>query len=630
MSIESPEHEQPETMHSHPTRVLQMIYRILFSLSYPLNEDPEKAPSEDSAYFLSIAKKYFNLSTEENPFSPKKIEEKINPAHLERLENLWSIIEQTSGNLTTATFNLNNHWETAERIFSETAETILARINETAKELAKTIYIKKSLEEITGEIHSLLIMNPSLIRTSFVTLIPTAIRINPNKPDPKISWKKTDHALRKDFIETQKEYIAALRAYYELLLERKKRKRTEIQDAETEFVIEDTSLRTDISIANRYLRLIDSVTQIINIAKAIHHEQTSKRFRKTKLQAYIEHELEIVLSAIKFIVPHIIEQESLPRNFDINILVILCGLHDLLEDSGLTIETILEKTLEQIDKYDTSLSAGIKGIKEEDSAETIKKNYLNIIKGSDKKILRSVLRMLSKNSTFDNEEKARVAQQNLFGKTQTQKTCSLNKNQIKEFQWGDQTSKTHQAFPEEHDSSKLTNFLIRLNAFKGKKEEKWYTFLIKNLDRAKNLESLEGMPLEKQFGTVRETTSRLIAWQMLDHDHESQPMYETLPYLIKTTIQEYERLQREYPENFYQNQDKIEPNQLLDASYLNQLYDWQEELEQKRLNYESPAEVKKITEKWREETRTRALKGIQALWLYSKTPNLDDQLKLPL
>lgn len=564
---------------------------------WPMTRKPSQSYSENAAHYVSLEAKFVN-SRPDHKLALPQIKSSINPKHLPRIESAWMLVRKNAQAFYDQAKLVHDHWVNAPKLsdeeqttlFQNAAEEMAPEYGDSPNEnLRSPDQIREGIRESISQIQR------QYLDATILDLKPKPSEKIPSEdsPDPFASegtdqiamWQQYDRSFRETLYRFQKEYLVALRTYYELLLERNK-------ETEDYVLPPETGLRSEVAIANRYLRLIDTVTQALAFTKGGHHHQKKDRFRKTKVEAYFAHEVEVVFATIRDVVPHIIEKEKLPIRMDINILIVIAALHDLLEDSPLSIESIEEKIKGLADHYDGSLLGSVEGGFGLD-ANGICKQYLDIIRSGDIADIRSALRIVSKNSELDDYEKLAAAKAGICNKELIIKFAGLQPQKVKEWKFGNPT-KTFKNFPEEHDKSKLTQFLIRLNAIKGRGVAKQYALMVKNEDRSSNIKDSEKMKVEKQFETLRETTTRLIAWQMLDHDH-SYPVYNTLPELIKTTIGAYTRLAFQHADKFTEK----------DNQYLQQLLEWQAELQTRGLVHEEPESVRNPVEQWRQATREK-------------------------
>lgn len=588
--------------------LLGSMYRYYLLYSGPLAPPPENAPSEDWAFWIHIEEKFaltdiltdpenFGAKIISSPFSFDSIKENINTQHLERIQDIWRLVLKNAITFAEQAKMIESHCGKAPNLPQKTKENSL---NEISQYLVDAEYRNSPNENlriangVREEMNYYLSSFPKkYTKAAILDLQPKRPKLSREKLRERISiWKIKDRAFRECYYRTQKEFLVSLRAYYELLLEK--------DESKNDYVIskDATELRQDIVVANRYLRIIDIVIQLISSAKMWHNEQDKRgRFRKTKLEPYLHHELEVILSVNRLVIPHIIERKKLPAGIRLNTLMTVCALHDLLEDTDFSISLIKEKLKQITNAYDGTLFRRVKGAFGL-NAEGICRKYLDLIKPRDLKDTEDALRIVSKNIPMEEEEKTRAAKQGICSKEVLLKSIGANAEETKSWSFGKKQKNTFVQFPKEHDGGKLTEFLIRLTAMKGSKNAKICALMTKIADRAQNIKELEGMTVDKQFENLRETTTRLIAWLMLDHDNDKMPVYNLLPHLIKVTIDGYERIQTQFPDKFEE----------MDSGYLKYLYQCQSELNTRNLAWEEPEIITDPVNKYRQTVKENALK----------------------
>jgi len=460
-------------------------------------------------------------------------------------------------------------------------------------------------------------------------------------------WKRTEDALRLAFYTNHKEFMVSLRTYYEVLLRSKKvdddaegegirevsKKGNTDETEKREFIIppevcpsflvqklkgeEVVSLRDYISLQNRWATNIDGLTQILAVAKTQHNGQEKNRLRKTQNIPFAYHPFEVTLATFRDVIPYVIEEEKLGSDYNMPLLLTVCALHDILEDTELTIADIREKVKGVLDAYDSSLTPLLNKLGEDFglSARDIINKYLDMLSEKDLKDMRKILKIISNNSTLDEDETRAALRDPIAGTEKTKKLLGLpqekgqpiDNQKLSSWHLGapqPPQSQTFSEYEQEYDGGKLAKFLIKLQSGKGKKHIKQFALIVKNEDRAHNIQKLEGMPMANQLATLRATTTRLIAWQMLDHDYE-RPVFNTLPRLIQTTIWAYERLEQTAPRNEDPDSTAADKWSSSDNEFLSQLYEWQEEIGIRNITMEVPKKVEEITSNWQHYNSTR-------------------------
>jgi len=323
------------------------------------------------------------------------------------------------------------------------------------------------------------------------------------------------------------------------------------------------------------------------VAKTSHHEQKKARLRKTEKIPYVAHSIDVTLAAIQDVIPHVIEETRLELNT--TLLVATGPVHDLVEDTNLNPGEV-RATLKRIaDKYDSRIDQDIEsgfGIKRPD----LKRKILDLIKPSLVQEIIRILRIASNNTVLNDKERKKGFIHNIAGREETRKRLSITKKDRKNWKKPlpriQPQSATFQTFSPEYDEDKkkLTDFLLRLNTLTTSGKTKQQALIIKLEDRANNLKSIDKSDPEKQRSTLRATTSRLIAWCMLDHDIAKYPLFNALPRLIDITLEAYRTLQSNHPQII---EDR-------DTSCIEYLEEWEREV----IRYEIPHKVKKVLEQF--------------------------------
>ena len=499
---------------SEEDRILKVGYFSMLAERYPFNRDPSKCSSRESAYLLDLEINHMEIPKElEFPSLLKNIPEE----HVDRLNLVWRKVVST-----------REAWNSARKaLFTKWKKVVPTGGHE------KNIdFLKSSSMRVNEEFW------PAL-----ATIIGSSGNENADADNEFLSpdelWKKEERYLRMGFYAADKNYLVAVRLYYEMLLERPAKKNASAGDPIENLPLpEDHPSRKSIDMENRYLRLIDAFHQGITIAKAATHQQEKGRVRKREAVPYVFHDLAVALGQLVDVIPFVIEEEDSSYSFVLSSIV--AALHDLDEDTKLKIEDIEEFLSRIVNMYDSAIDPVIHSGFGRQRAE-IKEEKLNLINHKVRERLRKILMVLSKKTVLDSESEAKA--QALFSKSETFKKYPLSPD------------------------DKLSSFFHRLLTITDP-EDGQIALIAKNEDRANNMQTLAGGKVETQHSTLIATVTRLIAWQMLDHDHGKYPVYNSLSRLIDVTRIEYERFAIDFSE-------KIDNN---DREYIDQLKKWQVEV----------------------------------------------------
>lgn len=503
--------------------VLKAGYFELLLENPLMTDDPNDCLTPSSAVMWFLEKKHAEIPDE---LKFENLKQHIHPDHEERLRGIYIFAKQKRRDLEIARDELKKYWENAPEFEDEKTDSVMAI---TGTELRKKF--EPALRAIIGPI-----------------VEETGKEASQAPPTELERWKGHEKGLRNQIYKLDKEALVATRLYYEMLLERPSKDEMD----ETTYALRlpyNNEQRKKIVVENRYLRVIDAVHQAVSIAKALHHLQPSGRLRKTEPIPYAYHPINMTYEFILDVVMHMIENDG-PTDIEFVVALTVCALHDLGEDTGFTLDFITEFFKSRADVYDSRLpiQSGF-GVER----EAIESKILDL---SDQQGLAKVKQILhvvtkNKNSPMNKNEKRNASQQNIAGKEKTQKYLATNDEDNATWKVTPEeepTSKTFKQFPEDCDEGKLTEFLIKLSGCTMGRNETLakmgqIALLIKIKDRTHNVATQEGRPYEKQLATLADTTTRLIAWCMLDHDQEAYPLYNALPRLIETTLTAYQRLQ---------------------------------------------------------------------------------------
>lgn len=329
--------------------------------------------------------------------------------------------------------------------------------------------------------------------------------------------------------------------------------------------------REEVATRNKHLRLIDARNQAIAVGKAAHHQQKKKRVRKTEQVPYLFHALDVADAMVMDIVPFDIHKET-RKAINVVLIGIIGPLHDIIEDTELDIDDLIDDFLKRIiDMYDSSLDPVIKSAFETDRQD-LKVKILDLLKTDIKVRARKILRILSNNTDLTQEEKQTALKQNIAGIPGTVRALNFSKNKEKitnsELTEDERSiyagfhekagkehdkkvevgnpAKTFSKFPEDYDDYKLTTALIRLNVI-GDAKDRQLALITKMEDRANNILTIDDFEVEKQQSTLRSTVTRLISWAVNDHDRKNYPLYNALPRLIDNTLDAYYKFRHQNP-----------------------------------------------------------------------------------
>lgn len=555
--------EQPETEKQH----LKVGYRALIADRYPVNTDFRNCYNHRSAYFSSIETKHLAILP---ALEFESLKEAIPEKHRDRIGKIWEKVLEHKTKMQKQVNSFKKLWD-------------LPNDEGFRIDLASENFVNSS---------------PIVIREEFRRATMAAI-----SKDPSIEhWQTLEKDVRTGVYAEFKTFRVALRLYYEMLLERSPQPKDPNEQYTPEYVLpKDHPLRKEIVIRNRYLRVIDATHSCINAAKAAHHQQTKGRLRKGEKKPYIFHASDVTLAIFRDVLPFIIEEPQLPINPVI--FAIVGPIHDILEDTDLTLADLLEYIKPLIDKYDSSLDPVIKsGFGKE--RDEIKRTVLDLMEENIIELIETIMRVLSNNTdlkSLSGSKKKHTLKVNLIG---AQKTCEeLGITPEDLTNWGidmSQLSKpanAFQKFPEEYDKRKLSRFFVRSSALAESPKKRQIISIIKMADRAHNVETLHGFPVDKQKAMLRATTSRLIAYAILDHDNTNFPFYNVLPRLIDNTIKAYQDLANQHAGSMEQT----------DFDLLGKLYQWKTECIRMVVPQETQAVIEEFNGSRKEQPPTPSL-----------------------
>ncbi|MEK9132837.1 MAG: hypothetical protein AAB606_03975 [Patescibacteria group bacterium] len=515
-------------------RLLRIGYFGILQCRYPftVTENPERCSTPEEANLLAMEVRCMEVPQE---LAFPALQDSIDPVHKDRIFRVWRKLMTTRAYWEDITSDLKHKWTHAvpESKDSQAKEAISETRNLVRRELHKAIGAIISKPQRRGR-------GCSRLR----------------------QWQHEEKGLRRQFYDADKQYILLLRLYYELLLEK-----ADAKSKEEPVLPLDHPERMNIVIMNRYLKVIDIVHQVIAIAKAAHHNQEGKRLRKTEILPFVSHPLRVMMAYLLDVIPYVIEKKDVEHDCVLGCTVM--GLHDIEEDTELTLEGIEEFLRSRADNYDSSIDPVIQsgfGV----SRENLKRRNLDLVKDNVIDRFGGVLKIMSKNAPLTDGEKKRGLELNALGYPRTMEVLELGENRYE--QWGIDKENLQspltciQQFPGSNEPQErdLDAFLVRLSMFQ-QKPVRQLALIAKLEDRADNNNTLKGRKPETQRGNLRSTVTKLIAYAMLDHDNERYPLYNALPRLIDVTLNEYHRFGGEHFEMMEER----------DYGYITQLQVWQ-------------------------------------------------------
>lgn len=513
------------------TRLLKLGYFAMMTERPPFNPDIEQCQTPESAYLFALEVEYMRVPDE---LKFDVLKKDIPPVHQPRMERIWEKVLEMQSAWEDAVGALEYKWAHAPRTSDDEAKTTVRN---------SPLAIQQDLR---------------IAVTAIISLSPQDEK--QSRRETLRQWKSEEEALRVKFYNADKNYLVALRLYYEMLLEPGKKEAEAVQPT----LPFDHPLRWEIVLRNRYLRLIDATHQAMSIAKAAHHEQRARRLRKIQKVPYVSHPINVEMAYILDVVPFVIEQESMPQSVVIGTTA--AALHDVGEDTELTLDDILRDFLRtRADKIDSRIDQAIVsgfGV----SRDAFKQKTLYLILEGVLDELRVILRALSHNTELSDHDKKRALEHNIAGPEKTRELVGVDES--KYTAWGlspDEFPPPTKAFsilPNSYEWD-IDTFLMRLNLL-GKKA-KQQTLVMKLEDRAHNLIDCKDLPPLTQARKLR-STIRLIAYAVWDYlPRNGLPLYNALPRLVDVTMREYKRFMTENP-------DLVIPD---DNIFMNFLEGWQ-------------------------------------------------------
>lgn len=553
-------------------QLLIIGYFAILIERYGINQDIGECMDRDSAVLFAYEQKYMQIPPE---MEWDNIQANVDEKHHPRIERVWRVLEKAEA-----------QWITKIKAYLHHLSNVPDNKDEESKKLvhASIIHIRQEFQEA--------------LACMIVSGKNDAEAIGQVEDmDPLTIWKETEESLRKDIYANDQEYLRAFRGYCEMLLEKQEAKgRAQEQVLNLD---RENPTRKMIVEWNRALRMIDAIHQAVSWGKAGHHEQEEGRLRKTGRVPYALHPAQVSEAYLADIMPFIIGETPLP--IDTAFPALLGPIHDMGEDTTYEIDGTVQGLAERGNRTDSSLESVYESAFDDDRRR-FRKKTLDLIKNPIQTALKSALRILSKNTELTEEETQRALRENIMPRGTIASLFGIEHAQLR--QWGlrrgekspqPKGSRTFELFPSEKSvEDKMDKFLIRLNVI-GNKKVRQHVLIVKIEDRNNNLKSMWERETDYQLRTLRSTTNRLIAWAIEDHDSDRSPLYNALPRLIDTTLEEYERIQKEHPEVFDER----------DAKYIAYLKEKQLSVPRLELPETLRAELKKYDDANRTVTLTR-------------------------
>lgn len=529
---------------------LKIGYHAMQAERWPMNKDIANCYNEDSAYYFHLEQTHLRIRPET---SFDVLKDSIPAEHIERIEGIWVKLIAHKERLERKTRALRQYWANPPK-----------NSDKKSKDL-----VQKSPIELQ-----------STSRNAAMAII---------SDDPKLEvWKDTEETYRESVHTATKDFMTALRVYLEELIEKPKH-------GDQSVLPKDHPERDNIAIQKRYVQLLDATYMTVCTAKSITHEQPGRRVRKTEMKPAIFHPAAVTLSAIRHVMPFIIEKTKLEINPAL--IAIVAAAHDTPEDADMTVEEVVKKLKGKLDHYDVSIpvNSGF-GV----PREKFKQRVLDIMNAANTSKVRRSLRVLKTQEPLSEQEKKLAIEQNLAGRQKTMKVLDITDKDLA--RWGLKPTaekpaeespqlETFRRFDHAFDGGKLVKFIIKLHALVESKDTRQAILLAKIADRTNNIESQEKMPFFYQTTNLRATVSRLLAYCMLDHDNEEMPLYDALPYLIDITVKAYQRLAKESPRG-------LEP---LDYELLAQAEKWQLEV----IRLQLPQKTEEVLNRFKESKKRK-------------------------
>lgn len=425
-----------------------------------------------------------------------QIKSKISGDHQTRIENIWEKILEHKRKLKATTHELKECWEKCpcEDAIPDQAESmdILTKSQVTFQKKYANVLVAVMAEDPLSNERNFQILDQSKEIPSLTT------------------WKTREKNARRAVFEAYKVWATTLEAYYLLLLEPPKEPNQSPVLAVRDSKEASKNPKTDelkALIVDQALKLfaVDVTRQTTAIAKAQHHEQPTEPLRKIGAIPYFYHEIDtmrwVLFDVLPELKPRTLEEFVKARNF-ICILIVVTGLHDLIEDTKTTVADIITLIDRLITKYDTRIDQKIEsGFGR--SSEELKKSLLDPFGGEvGREVIKNVLRIVSENIQLDPDEKRLAIKKKYLGKERTEELLEIKKNiwdrilkalnnlLEKEASGGPSDEKKGLNKEEKRALDKIDKMLIKNSIFSDFTQA--VTLIVKLEDRAHNIETIDG------------------------------------------------------------------------------------------------------------------------------------------
>ncbi len=398
--------------------VLKTGYTSMWLQRWPMNDDPDNCDSVESAVLNYIEKETLDIP---DHLEFQNLEDDLPEEERERIRKIWSQLMHYQHNLAYTSEALLAKWDSAPRFRDKVADRVIEsyprHINKKYRKSIKALISTKGNDQAEDANR------------------PISISANRSRSSRLRIWQKQEKPMREALYKAHKNYVVCLRYYYEMLLQ----KSDTNNDQDTKYILpEDHPHRSEILLRLRYIRdVVDTTHQGLTVAKTGHHYQAKRRIRKTSGVPYLVHETEVTLAGLLDAVIINIEEAQLPKGaVDSALLILALTLHDLGEDTNLTLNDISTLLKRLLDKYDSSMEPVIEsGFKQTNGApllsrEEIKSKILDIGGKHLMNQLKQILRILSNNTELNAAEKRRA----LIGLPQRELINELAKAKAKELQ----------------------------------------------------------------------------------------------------------------------------------------------------------------------------------------------------
>lgn len=523
-------------------RYAKIGYVALNQERFPFNMNPGDCLTPASAYFWHQEKKVLGEIPEAIHFDHLK--SKIGPEHRERIGEVWEKLVRFRENYRLSTIELRELWheapESTDNNATEIVDNYPLRIREEYRKAAIAVISETpkndydlTCDDFTKDLSEL---------------------------DPTTRWQNREARLRASVYTNQMLYFSTLRIYLELLLEK--------SEDENEFVIpaEEETRREAIAMHNRLARPIDGAYEGIALAKGLHNDQPKHILRKGEPVPYLVHVQEVMTRTLQDVMPYLVDT---PKNQMLIFLALAAALHDVIEDTRITLAGLIEDLERLANRRDTKYIQSIVSGFGRDS-DVLKSEWIDLLgetahfsgRNRFRDMLR-IIRILTNDTELTKDkgnklnpktnERQRVYNQSIAGREASIKLYNITEEEIAS--WGTAARdseaikkpklKTFQQYPEEYDHGKSTKLLMRLRAISKNQEIRQIALIIKLEDKAHNMDTLSGLKPEKQRLNLRAAVTRLLAFCMLDYN---RPLYGALPRAIDSTLRAYLKFKEEYPE----------------------------------------------------------------------------------